>query len=103
MRTAKVIAVVVTIVLGAPAMAGAQDRTDERVRQDVAALPERLWEPGSDPVSAAGPTLPEDGGGVAPLLALALLAASAGAGYAVGLLRGAAVLQPAVPVGLRHR
>jgi hypothetical protein len=88
MRTAKVIAVVVTIVLGAPATASAQDRTDQRVRQAAAALPERLWEPGPDPVSAAGPTLPEDGGGVTPLLALVLIAASAGAGYAVSLRRG---------------
>ncbi len=99
MRIAKVIAVVVTIALGAPATAGAQDRTDERVRQAAAALPERLWEPAPDPVSAAGLSLQEDGGGVAPLVALVLIAASAGAGYAFSLRRGA----PAPPVELRHR
>ena len=95
MRIATVIAVVVTIVLGAPATAGAQAGTDEQVRQAAAALPEQLWEAGPDPVSAAGPTLPEEGGGVAPLLAAAILLVSAGAGYGVSLLRSAAAPEPA--------
>jgi hypothetical protein len=91
MRAGKVIAVVFTIMIGAPAVAGAQDRADDRVRQDAAALPERLWESASDPVSAAGPGLSEDdGGGVAPLLAGAILLASVGAGYGLSLLRPAA-------------
>jgi hypothetical protein len=98
MRAGKVIAILVTIMLGAPVAAGAQDRTDERVRQDAAGLPEHLWEPGSDPVSAAGPALPEDdGGGVTLLLAVALLAVAVSAGYAVSLLRPAAVPEAAPP------
>jgi hypothetical protein len=86
MRTGKAIAVAAAILLAAPAGAPAQaPRDDERVRQAAAALPERLWEPGPEPVSAAGPDVPEQDG-VAPMLAVVLMLGAVGAGYAAGTL-----------------
>jgi hypothetical protein len=89
MRAGTTIALILAMLLAAPAGAAAQRPAgDERVRQDAAALPERMWEPAPEPVSAAGPGLPtDDGGGVAPLLAVVLALAAVGAGYGVSLLR----------------
>jgi hypothetical protein len=100
MRIRKAIPLVVAILLAAPAgAAGRQGADDQQVRQDAAALPERLWEPGSDPVSAAGPALPEDGGGgVTPMLVVLLLLGAVGAGYVVSLLRPAGVPEVVAPV-----
>lgn len=97
MRTGKAIALVAAILLAAPAGAGAQAASDEQVRQEAAALPERLWEPGPEPVSAAGPALPEDAGGVTPLIAALLLLGAVGAGYAISLLRPSPALEAAAP------
>ena len=96
MRTGTTIALVTAILLAAPAGAPAQTGLDDaRVRKDAAALPERLWEPGPAPVSRAGPGLPEDGGGVAPLLAVLLLLGAVGAGFLVTQLRPSAAAAPA--------
>lgn len=98
MRTGKAIALVAAIVLAAPAGAVAQTALDdEHVRRETAALPDRLWEPGPEPVSAGGPALPEGDGGVMPTLAVLLLLAALGAGFATGLLRPATVVEPAAP------
>lgn len=101
MRTGKAIALVAALLLAAPA--GAAARSDEQVRRDAAALPQRLWEPGPEPVSASGPSLPNDAGGVAPVLAALLLFGAAGVGYMAGLVRpsaagetAAAALEPPV-------
>ena len=81
----RVIALVVALLLAAPAAAAA--RSDEQVRRDAAALPQRLWEPAPEPVSAAGPSLPDGAGGVAPVLAALLLLSAAAVGYLAGLGR----------------
>jgi hypothetical protein len=87
MRKRTAIALVAAFVLAVPAGAGAQMATDDRrVRQDAAALPERLWEPGPAPVSPAGPALPEEDGGVAPVLAIVLLLGAVAMGYATAQL-----------------
>jgi hypothetical protein len=96
MRIRKAIAVAAAILLAAPAAAPAQaPRDDERVRQAAAALPERLWEPGPEPVSAAGPGVPEQDG-VAPVLAVVLMLGAVGAGYAAGAM----IATPARRAGL---
>jgi hypothetical protein len=96
MRTGKAIVLVAAILLAGPAAASAQTaRDDERVSQDAAALPARLWEPGPEPVTAAGPSLPaQDGGGVTPILAALLLLAAAAAGYGTSRFRPAAARSP---------
>jgi hypothetical protein len=102
MRTRPGIALVVTILLAAPAGAAAQQRGgDEQVRQEAAALPERMWQPGPDPVSAAGPGLPEEGaGGVRPIVTVLLLLGALAAGYAVSLRRTSRVSEAAAPVSV---
>ena len=84
----KAIAVVVALLLAVPA--GAAARSDEQVRRDAAVLPQRLWEPAPEPVSASGPSLANDAGGVVPVVAVLLLLGAAGVGYLVGLVRPAA-------------
>ena len=80
--------VLTAILLTAPTGAAAQGRAgDEQVRREAAALPQQLWESAPEPVSAAGPGLPEEPGGVAPALAVVLLLGAVGAGYAVSVLR----------------
>ena len=74
-------------VLAVPAGAVAQQGDDAWIERQAARLPPDLWEPGPEPVSAAGPGLPEEAAGVAPLLAVLLLLGAAGAGYAVSVLR----------------
>jgi hypothetical protein len=101
MRTWIALTVAAAILLAVPAGASAQQRAaDEQVRREAAALPQRLWEPAPDPVSAAGPGLTQDGGGVAPLLALLILLGALGAGYAVSLLRPARASETAGPAPL---
>ena len=95
MRTGKAIALVVALLLAAPA--GAAARSDEQVRRDAAALPQRLWEPAPEPVSASGPSLANDAGGVVPVLAALLLLGAAGVGYMVGVLRPSRAAQTAAP------
>jgi hypothetical protein len=99
MRTGKAIALVVALLLAGPAAAAArQGADDEQVRQDAAALPDRLWEPGPEPVSAAGPGLPEDDGNeLAPILAVVLLLGAVGAGYVISVRRPSAAPEAAAP------
>ncbi len=84
--------------LAAPAAAPAQRELDDQaVREDTAALPERLWQPGPEPVSPGGPGLPEEDGGVMPLLAVLLVLGAVGAGFATSLLRPSPALQTEDP------
>jgi hypothetical protein len=98
MRTEMAIALVAAILFAAPGGAAAQTGSDdERVRQEAAALPERLWEPAPEPVSAAGPALPqEDSGGVDPMIALLLMLGAVGAGFATTRLRPSSAPEVAV-------
>jgi hypothetical protein len=100
MRTRTALALAAAILLAAPTAAAAQGAGDERVRRDAAALPAELWEPAPEPVSAAGPGLPEDGVGVAPVITVLLLLTAVGAGYAVSVLRPARAGEPAAPAAL---
>jgi hypothetical protein len=99
MRIGKRLALAVAVLLAAPAAAVAQQGADEQVRRDAAALPDRLWEPRPETVTAADPGLPGDGAvWVAPMLAVVLiLLASVAAGYAVGLRRPADAREAAAP------
>jgi hypothetical protein len=100
MRSATPITLVMASLLAAPAGAVAQESADDaRVTREAAALPERLWAPGAEPVSAAGPGLSEDDvGAIAPLLAGLLLLGAAGMGYGVSLLQPARSRVTAAPV-----
>ncbi len=99
MRSATTITLVMASLLAAPAGAVAQQNADDvRVTREAAALPERLWAPGPEPVTAAGPGLAEDdAGAIAPLLAGLLLLGAAGLGYGVSLLQPAPSRVTAAP------
>ena len=77
----------VAILLAVPVAAAARQAGDAELEREVATLPREMWAPAPEPVSAAGPGLPEDAGGVAPLLAVLLLLGALGAGYVVSVLR----------------
>jgi hypothetical protein len=93
-RTALLLAL--ALLLAAPAGAPALQAGDEQLEREAATLPRELWEPAPEPVSAAGPGLPE-AARVAPLLAMLLFVGAAGAGYAVSVLRPASATATAAP------
>lgn len=100
MGTRMALVLTAVTLLAVPAAAAARQSGDDELEREVATLPRELWEPAPEPVSAAGPGLP-DAGGVAPLFAVLLLLGAVGAGYAVSVLmpaRATATTVPDLPV-----